>query len=269
MLFEDPRKRYPFLSQALAELGRRRFDVEDRRTEWLKLVTLGTLIAGVSGGLAGSTGALLFLPWGACLGFVWLLRSRRPKPMVNERAREATAVAQTMGLMLQKRRLHRDLDPGSLILLEECARHWHRARAALDGPFWTHGMVPEYYRQVRHKALVSLDESMDEVLLHYRAWLPDAVRSRHPFDYVDEAMESVMGRRSAAGNFPPPAFGPVRIIADKLMELANETERLSQEARLDPEVAAAATPGRSLDQTLSELRSMREAEAELRQNLRG
>ena len=67
----------------------------------------------------------------------------------------------------------------------------------------------------------------------------------------------------------PAAFAPVREIAEKLRALAQETERMSHEARMDVDVPPVASPTRSLDQTLSELRSIRQAEDELRENLRG
>ncbi|AIE84165.1 hypothetical protein [Fimbriimonas ginsengisoli] len=269
MFFEDPSKRYPNLVQALNVLGRRRFLLEEDRAT--NVIVLSS-VAAFFGGWALS-GSVLWPLFAGCvvllIGSIFKSRSRKPPPVVDERAIEATEIAKRMGMMLTKRRLHRDLDEGSLMLLEECARHWARARAALEGPFWTAGQVPAHYQSVRTLALSALDQSMDEVMLHYRDWVPDEVPNRHALDYVDEALEQFTMKGSKRANFPPAAFGPVRVIADKLRHLGDEAESLAREARVDPEVAAEVAPGRSLDQTLSELRQIREAEDELRQNLRG
>jgi hypothetical protein len=130
-------------------------------------------------------------------------------------------------------------------------------------------MVPEHYRNVRAQALQALDDSMDDVLIEFQAWVPDHVQNRETIDYVEEAIETFVGKGKRNVNFPPPAFVPVRVIADKLRSLADETERMSREARVDPEAVAATAPGRSLEQTLIELRSIQQAEEELRENFRG
>jgi hypothetical protein len=271
MLFEDPSRRYPYLVQALNVLGRRQFGTSVTGSPWsffLPLLLALWVVTQASSPIAtvlGSIVGVLML----VLGVQAFRKSRIKPPPVDMRAIEATQVAQSMSQMLTKRRLHRDLDQGSLILLEECARHWTRARTALEGPFWTAGDVPAHYQSVRLQALTALDKSMDEVLLHYRAWIPDDVPNRHALDYVDEALEQFTLKGTKRADFIPPAFVPVREIAEKLRSLADEAERMAREVRVDPEVAAQFAPGRSLDQTLGELRQIREAEEELRQNLHG
>jgi len=270
MLFDDPTKRYPHLVQALHTLGRRQTNpgaqINGPAGATLILVTFATLIL-VGGGwplLSLFLYGLAVLPATSAIRVV-----RNAKPPISPRTREATLVAQRMTLMLTKRRIHRDLDSGTLVLLEECARNWLRAKAALEAPFWTAGLVPEHYRNVRSQALQALDDSMDDVLIEFQAWVPDHVQNRETIDYVEEALETFVGKSKRNVNFPPPAFVPVRVIADKLRSLADETERMSREARVDPEAVAATAPGRSLEQTLSELRSIQQAEEELRENLRG
>jgi hypothetical protein len=269
MFFEDPGKRYPNLVQALNTLARRRFDDQtDPAAPSVGLI--GFLTAGIAFMITGSALAGLLLVTVAIAASVTIGKARRkPKAPVNERAKEATEVAKGMGLMLTKRRLHRDLDEGSLVLLEECARHWLRAKAALHAPFWTGSQVPLHYQAVRAQALEALDDSMDDVLLHYRGFIPEHVENRHAMDYVDEALETFVAPGRKKGYYPPPVFNPVREIGEKLRELGDEAERMANQAQLDPEVAAMSAPGRSLDETLNGLREIRQAEEELRQNLRG
>jgi hypothetical protein len=155
-----------------------------------------------------------------------------------------------------------------MLLLEECARHWCRSKDALDSGVWVSPELPEHYAKIRTLALSSLEATMEDVLLQYQVWLPDRVSDRHPLDYLDELAEKHLGKSKKAVEFPRPAFGPVREIADKLAELGDETERLATEVLLDPMVSQRLAQSRPLDETLKELRAVRQAEDELRQNLR-
>lgn len=271
MLFEDPGRTYPHLKQALNLLAMRRFD-RPNPMAYAPVVVVG---AGMLGAVAGSelthsgiVATLTFL-----IGFVgsgaWMVRrSQKPVPPLDLHAQEATEVAKGMGIMLARRRLHRDIDGGSLLLLDECARYWLRARAALDAPYWTSGKVALPHATLRQKALAACDGAMDDVLLHYRAHVPEHVEHRNPIDYVDEALEQFTFR-AKGGEFPPAEFALVRQIADKLRDLAQEAEHLGEQARQDPIVAEEFIPRTLLDETLSELREIRMAEEELRQNTRG
>lgn len=271
MLFEDPGRSYPHLKQALNLLSMRRFD-RPNPMAYAPLVVVGAGMLGASVGSElthnGLIATLTFL-----LGFVgsgaWMIRrSQRPSPPIDLHAQEATEVAKGMATMLERRRLHRDIDGGSLVLLDECARYWLRAHAALNAPYWTSGKVALPQATLRSKALSACDGAIDDVLLHYRPYVPEHVGHRNPIDYVDEALEQFTFR-GKGGNFPPAEFALVRQIADKLRELALEAEHLSQQALEDPLVAEEFTPRTSLDETLSELREIRMAEDELRQNTRG
>jgi len=270
MLFEDPAKKYPHLVQALNILSRRRFNPSVDVMG--PVLGLGGFVVGlvVYGGTGSFLTGFLVMAVAAVTGIVLAAKQRnKPKPPVDQRAIEATEVAKGMGLMLAKRRLHRDLDQGSLMLIEECSRQWLRAKAALDAPFWTSGQAPVQYQAFRNQALEAVEDSMDDVLLNYRNFIPEDVPNRHALDYVEEALEQFDPRRSKTGNYPSVAFGPTMEIAEKLSQLAGEAERMANEASFDPIAAAPAPPVRTLDETLSELRQIRQAEDELRQNLRG
>lgn len=269
LMFEDPARKYPHLVQALNILAHRRFD-EMPQTPAPFVLFASLMAAGITFSLIGSalTAAMVLLA-GTVVSLAVAAKVKKPKQPINLNAREATEVAKGMRVMLNKRRLHRDLDEGSLVLLEECSRQWMRAKASLEGSFWKGSSVPVQYQAVRVQALEALDGSMDDIMLHYRAFVPDHVENRHVMDYVDEAVEQFTFPSKRRGNFPPAAFGPVREIGEKLRQLADEAEQMAREARLDPTVEQEASPARSLDETLSGLREIRQAEEELRQNLRG
>lgn len=184
------------------------------------------------------------------------------------RQREAREVAVTMRKCLDLRRLHRDLDEGSLVLLEECARYWGRVKAAFDSGFWARTDLPGAYTLARKAALQAADEGMRDVLLLYRPNLPMNVTSRAAFDYVEEALEKVVFGGPGAGSHLPTAFGPAREIADRLRAVAVEAEQMAEDAGRE-RVVADGSLSNSLEATLGELRAIRQAEDELRQNLRG
>jgi hypothetical protein len=124
---------------------------------------------------------------------------------------------------------------------------------------------------VRKQALAAVDEAMVDALLHYRDVLPMQVADRHATDYVEEALDNVLrgGPNSSArraDGFLPAAFAPVREIADRLRDFAEESNRLTGSLAASAQDTAAPRP--SLDQALAELRALRTAEEELRQSLR-
>lgn len=266
MLFEDPSKRYPCLARVLSVFAAR--PVRNQGVNRLAAVLSIVLLVLTAVAVYNAPEVLFFsLP----LMVFSLMRALGPtlrRSNVNNRADHATRTARLMSMLLQKKRLHRDLDSSSMFLLEECARHWCRSKDALDSGIWVTPELPEHYGKIRKQALSSLESTMEDVLLLYQVWLPDRVSNRHPLDYLDELAEKHLGKNKKVSEYPPPAFGPVREIADKLAELGDETERLATQMVLDPMMAEQLTQSRPLDETLKELRAVRQAEDELRQNLR-
>lgn len=185
------------------------------------------------------------------------------------RREEVREVGLRMREMIEQRRLHRDIDPGSLTLLEESARCWSRAHAAFESPYWTSTTLPLDYQAARDKARSAADESMGDILLLYRNHVPERVGSRPAMDYVDEALENFVFKGRTDSRMPPPAFHTARHVAEKLKSLADEAEALGQDGVRDASIPAPPVVGHSLEAALCELRTIREAEEELRQDLRG
>lgn len=196
-------------------------------------------------------------------------RGQRTEPSPRDQRRdEAREVGLIMQRCLELRRLHRDLDENSLFLLEECARHWARVYAVFGSGFWTEPNLPNAYGTARQQALAAADEGMEDVLILYRPILPSQVSGRQAIDYVEEALENYVFRGQTPGGQPPAAFHHARQIAEKLRDLADEAERIASDLHRERLTSPTATSG-SLDASLGELRAIREAEDELRQNLRG
>jgi hypothetical protein len=205
-----------------------------------------------------------------CLGLGALYaRGNRSAPSPRaQRQQEAREVADVMRRCLDLRRLHRDLDEGSLILIEECARHWSRVHGVFSAGFWSDPNLSPTYAAAREQALAAADEGMEDVLILYRPCLPVEVKGRQTLDYVEEALEQYVFKGQVAPVHPPAAFGPARQVADRLRDLATEAERIAGDLSRERANAPAAPTG-SLDASLGELRAIRQAEDELRQNLRG
>jgi len=265
MLFKDSRREYPHLAQALNVLSRPEH-VQGSLVDRYVPVVAGATVVTIVAGAKHLTELFALGVVAICVTGGTALRSFfRTTKTVQRRNEEAIRVAQTMALMLSKRRLHRDLDTASLLLLDECAKQWLRAKTAFNASYWSSKLVPEHYGKLRESAVPTLDQSMDEVLLHYQEVLPDTVHDRHATDYVEEALENVVFGRGKTAH-PPAAFVPVREIADKLRTLADEAERIIRDSRSDTVLAPDLLPPSKLDQTLADLRAIREAEEELRHN---
>jgi hypothetical protein len=198
---------------------------------------------------------------------MWSARNPRPEESADSRrAREARDVAVTMRKCLDLRRLHRDLDEASLTVIEECARYWSKVRTIFDSGFWSQSDLPPAYAAARRQALEAADEGMRDVMLLYGPCLPSDVKGRGAMDYVEEALEQVVFGGPTASHLPH-AFGPAREIADRLRDVATEAEGIAGDIsreRLDETF----TGSGSLRATLGELRAIRTAEDELRENLR-
>ncbi|MGV3614596.1 MAG: hypothetical protein ACO1SV_04590 [Fimbriimonas sp.] len=196
-------------------------------------------------------------------------RTNRPAPSPRDRRREeAREVGDIMRRCLDLRRLHRDLDEGSLTLLEECSRHWARIYGVFGSGFWSDEHLPTAYAAAREQALNAADEAMEDVLILYRPCLPAEVKGRMAIDYVEEALEQYVFKGQTGVGPSPAAFGPARQIAEKLRDLANEAERIASDLHRERVTAPTGVSG-SLEASLGELRAIRQAEDELRQNLRG
>ncbi len=220
-----------------------------------------------------SVGGLVSLVEGVCLlGAIWgvtravmkqhrIKISRDPRAQMHE---EAVALARQM---MVSKRLHKDLDGSSAQLLEESARFWREIKAELDTPFWRNPELPAHWKNVRLQTSSAADAAMEEMLVLLRS-------SFHPADHhgwevvVEDAIETfVTGPKLRKGDRIPPGFAEARQIADKLKTAAFQVRTAATEIAAETGTTPLLSSGAALDLAIGDMRSLQEAEQELRRNL--
>lgn len=181
---------------------------------------------------------------------------------VSALRRQSLEAGRRMRGALKNRRLHRDVGEPSLVLLDEAARQWGRVSTNLQHPFWNAAQLPMHYEAIRDQAARAADAAMDEVLALYMPLLPNE-HERRPFtDVVGEALENFT-RKGSSSEPIPPMFEPTRQLAEKLRSLADELERITARAAIDPDTFAKRHAGAALDSAIHEMQSLNRAEQEL------
>jgi hypothetical protein len=270
MFLPDKSKQHQQLTQYLREASRRR--VATTEAAPVALVAMSLALMMLFGYMLGSASALMVVPLMAVIGLFAYHRSKAKPKELDARERlmvEAQPVIESMLAHAESKRLHRELDQASLALLEECARYYWQVRQVFDSVFWTDERLPMPYQQIREQALRGAESTMDELVLLYRNALPEKPRGTPPLEIVEEVMDEYVLKKPKAPDFIPTTFEPTRKIAEKLRLLSEEADRVSQEVSAEPILPSLTNPGSSLDASIGELRQIRQAEEELRQNLGG
>ena len=195
-------------------------------------------------------------------------RRARDRDPLLEMKREAKQVAERLEACVGKKRLHRDLSVEVSTLLEEAAFNWHRARAALESPYWKSASLPPHLRAVRDQSLLAIDQGMQELLVLVSTSVP-ATPGRWSFgELIDEAVgQDIFATRGRIEHISP-FHDQGRGVAFKMKELADQVESVSRQLAGQELVTGAPKPGSALEATLQELRQIKQAEDELRQDLR-
>jgi hypothetical protein len=218
--------------------------------------------------------ALLAAGVGAASGFGAWRSFRKIKAGTDPLEAEAAEANQLLNEALKRGKLHRVAGEPTTNLLEECARHWSRARLALDSAFWSSTSLPPHYKSVRDQTSRAADRAMDEavVLLHNELEMPYKAGLADKFS-VSELVEGIFGVQLPDPNSAlaplPFAYHSVRQLAEKLRDLADNVENLTREVAEDPLIRSEFHADTALDLAISELQSIRQAETELRQNITG
>ncbi len=180
---------------------------------------------------------------------------------------EAHRLFASMRKMLTLHRLHRDLSEPTLTLLNEIARTRQETRQLLEAPYWRQPSLPTTYVQLRDQALTACDQSMNDAVMQFRIMIPMNVEARRPGDYLNEALENFLKVNKNAQHAADVGFDSAFKIADKLQKMRNELEAMTTRGEQDNWIAATEVPGGMLDLTMMEIRTIRQAEEELRQGL--
>lgn len=286
MFFSGRQKQLPFLSEYLNAL------ITRGRVDGGRLGIAGAIM-GVGGGMAGAalgilagTGILqmsgpaiaasvigLQAAMWSGFGIFYVSEKRKATEKIPNREllKEVQPLAAQMHTSLMRRRLHRDLAPTAAALLEEGARQWARIARALSTAFWQDEELADHWKTIRDHAAAGSDRAMLELLLLLQtSFRPNSGPQGWQAAVID-VVESFGGtvEIERGDDLLPVTFDQARELLAMMAELADEVERSSREL-ISSGVEAADDKLRSrlaIGQTLQELRAVREAEDELRQNL--
>jgi hypothetical protein len=278
----DRSKQLPYLTQYI------RYAADWQPSHWHENVSAKTVGVGLGislgiGGIAQLCLAVVGLAahWGLALAaasvsfavfFVGMMvaetkRAQAKDPLLAMR-REAKQVAERLEDCAGRKRLHRDLSVEVATLLEEAACNWHRARTTLESPYWKSAELPTHLRAVREQSLLAVDQGMQELLVLFSTSVPAKPGNWSIGELIDEAVgQDIFATRGRVEHISP-FYDQGRSVAHKLMELADQVESVSRQLAGQELVTGAPKPGSALEATLAELKQLKQAEDELRQDLR-
>lgn len=200
---------------------------------------------------------------------IWAVNAyRQPKTPKDKRLADIYKAGNSLRQLVSRKKLSKALGTALAPLLEESAKNWSRAMASLNGPFWTNEKLPSHWQEVREKSIAAANDAMGDLVLIAASDLKPVSNKSEWQDFVGGLVSSALGTPEVSSNDPIPAgFEPARTIADKLSLLANEVERATSRVFKEQPEETPFVSATSLDKTLSEFRSISEAEQELQQNI--
>jgi hypothetical protein len=216
------------------------------------------LVAGVSCFIVHAVGAARLSRYAA---------KTRPLEDRVQLERNAREVIRRMQASMNRRRLHRDLSVDAASILEEAACHWSRARASLLSPYWTRQDLSPHMQGMRDQSLDTIERTMQELLVLYTTTIPTEPGNWNLAEVVDEVFGKNVFSSGPERRINPFHEEAVNLV-QHLRELADEAEHISRQLVSDSAYGSQSRPGASLEATLADLRSLREAEEELRKDLR-
>lgn len=205
--------------------------------------------------------------YGAYIGYRYLddIKPKTPEEIFEH---EAHKTATHLHNLIEKRRLHRDVNPAVCSLLEEASRHWANAVATLEGPIWRNPSLPLHWQGIRDQSRLALDQAMSELLVMFRHLVPAEPGKWSVPDVVGEVIDELYPKGNTQVYHTIPAeFEPARRVAEKVKLLANAVEDASDRIQFEESEALAGSSVVAIDRVLGEMRMIQDAEHELRQNL--
>jgi len=198
---------------------------------------------------------------------LYMEKQRREAVQTEEQRvfRESVRIAKEM---LAAKKLHKQLPTAVAELLELSAGYWLAIQGELHGTYWARAL-PQHWIDLRERIVVASDSAMQELLV----LLNPNFEADAKMDFND-VVENVLEAFSI--NVPvkhdgriPTGFIQARDIAEKLKLAASEVEKASREIARDPAMMSEFRSSDALDNALGDLKTIRGAENELRENLRG
>lgn len=278
----SPQKQFPHLSEYLATLAAR---------ERARLGNLGVVgaVVGVTGGLMGALLGILggfgfihfsdaevvftilginMACWMIICGFWWAgYRRRAQEDSHSLWHREAVDVG---GKMMRAKKLHRQMNHAALDLLEASAESWHDVMALLGSPFWRDPNLPDHWKGVRDQAAAAANQAMEEQLVLLKESFQLVPPKQGVAEFVEDVIENyVTGPLPRKNVSLPVNFEEARQIAEKLRQAAGEIRKATSQVRRTGSMQTANPSGVALDLAMGDLRSISQAEEELRQSTSG
>lgn len=201
----------------------------------------------------------------------FLARRDTKSPADRKRKTDLHTLYRRLNGYLSGGRLHRYLEPVAAALLEEGAKRWRRAHAALSSSTWSSPDLPDRYCRVRDDARAAADTAMEDLTL----LLQSSIRSQPKTDEWQLAFTKILGDVIGV-NMDEPAdeatfpieYTPARTIVDKLGRLATDIEAQSTRLHADGFATEMYRGASGIDATLANLRELNQAEDELIERLR-
>lgn len=199
--------------------------------------------------------------------FAWL-RRRRPVDQNPALLQESRSVRQRLKDSLSHNRLHREMHPAAVELLEAAAHSWRRIHDSTAGSYWSSPDLPLHYQGVRKKAMASADQAMAEVLLHLQLAIKPLGEPKTLMEGIHSMLDAIgLSVSSVSSEEPlPEGYESASSVANSLSDLAAEIE--ATPLRAVGAKSLAATSADSIRKTLQELHQIRDAESELETDLR-
>ena len=268
MLFSNRSELYPHLIAYLRETeGLDLF--KDFHHRWTRIVAASAGVPFLIGLMIAPL-PLTLLVTAMCTSMALIMMRHRKAELYTpeiESKLEAHRLFGSMRRMLALQRLHRDLSEATLTLLNEIARTRTETKQLLESPYWRQPTLPATYAQLRDQAITACDQAMYDAVMQFRTIIPVHVESRRPGDYVNEAFETFLKVQRPVNAHSDIGFDSAFKVADKLQQMRNELERMTLQGESEAMFAPSDRPGSMLDVTMSEIKTIRQAEEELRQGL--
>lgn len=248
---------------------------------------------GVIGGIAGLLGALFGIlvgtgvvnPSSGVIVAVWFFlniiislaigafflshkKRRERQNAARNHQKDSEKVAKDMLQSVGRRKLHKELDPVAGRLLEEGCRNFMRIQKALDTAFWAGEDLPAHWQGFRDQARLVSNQAMDEILVIFAGCMSKPPANTGFFDFIEDVVDNFKGGSIPDSDTIPAGYEQAREIAERLKLLASEVEDATGHVFKDATVADDFISTANLESTLNELRTIRKAEDELRENLR-
>lgn len=176
----------------------------------------------------------------------------------REAALRRDAIEQLHQLLLD-RKLHRALEPALMEVLESGARAYRDAKQRLESPLWN-AQSGGHWSSLSGHLSQAMDAAMEDLCLIAAASVRPLANTNALQDFVDDVAQTLHPTPTEW----TPEMERARQLADKLVQVAAEVERSTQEVK--PSFAGRMESDIALDAALGELKTLREAERELNQD---